>query len=142
MDILNSRNVILFNGQEIPLQTVGFPKWALQVTVLEDEIILGMMEKIVDVFADRPDQAYSEKIEENMLVEGNPEFHDKYGCCVVPVMIQIIGQVTAQVWVFNIFPDPVKIQGDDIIGSLSPVQVRRVFQDSEHLNEVDNFSCT
>ena len=85
MDILNSRNVILFKGQEIPLQTVGFPKWALEVSVLEDEIIPGMMEKIVDVFVDRPDQAYSEKIEENMLVEENPEFHDKYGCCVAPV---------------------------------------------------------
>ena len=75
---------------------MGFPKQALKVSVLEDEIILGIMEKIVDVFANRPDQAYSDKIEENMLLEENPEFCEKYGCSVAPVMIRFIGQLTAQ----------------------------------------------
>ena len=50
MDILNSRKVMLFKEQEIPIVTVGLPKRALRVSVLDDEIIPGMTEKIVDAF--------------------------------------------------------------------------------------------
>ena len=41
---------MLFMEQEIPIVTVGLPKWALRVSVLDDEIIPGMTEKIVDAF--------------------------------------------------------------------------------------------
>ena len=50
MDIINSRKVMLFKGQEIPIVTVGLPKRALRVSILDDEIIPGMTEKIIDAF--------------------------------------------------------------------------------------------
>ena len=50
MDILNSKKIILFRGQEIPLLQVGLPKRAFRISTIDDEVIPGMTKKIVNVF--------------------------------------------------------------------------------------------
>ena len=76
MDIINSRKVMLFKGQKIPIVTVGLLKWALRVSILDDEIIPGMTQKIIDAFIHRPDDdAYDAIVEESMLVEADPDLY-------------------------------------------------------------------
>ena len=103
MDILNSQNVIQIKGRRIPLLPIGAPKLPLRVTTIEDEIIPGMTEKIIDAFVGRPLDEYNVNIEENMMLEENPKFCEKYGCKVAPVVIRVTGRVTVQVRLFNIF---------------------------------------
>ena len=49
IDIINSREVIIFKGHKIPLLTVGHPKGALRVLTIDEEVIPGMTEKVIDL---------------------------------------------------------------------------------------------
>ena len=91
MDIINSREVIIFKGLEILMLTVGLPKRALRVSVIDEKVIPGMTEKIIDVFIDRPDETYNSDIEECMLVEADEEFIAVNRCIVTPVVIRATG---------------------------------------------------
>ena len=91
MDIINSREVIIFKGHEIPLLTVGHPKRALRVLTIDEEVIPGMPEKVIDVFINRPDEIYDSDVEECMLVEADQEFVAVNRCIVTPVVIRATG---------------------------------------------------
>ena len=141
MDIVNSREVIIFKGLEIPMLTVGLPKRALRVSVIDEEVILGMTEKIIDVFIDRPDETYNSDIEECMLVEADEEFIAVNRCIVTPVVIRATGRVTAQVRLFNPFAEPALLKGEQVLGELVPVSVKQVLKEEEHPEERENQSC-
>ena len=100
-----------------------------------------MTEKVIDVFVDRPDSEYNEEIEDNMMIEEDEHFCEKYGCRIASVLVRATGWVTLQAWVFNIFSDPVMLQSDEVMGTLSPVEVERVVKKVEHVGEGKNQSC-
>ena len=91
MDMINSREVIIFKGHEIPLLTVGHPKRALRVSTIDEDVIPGMTEKVIDVFINRPDEIYDSDVEECMLVEADQEFVAVNRCIVTPVVIRATG---------------------------------------------------
>ena len=49
-DIMYTENVLRFAGHKIPLRTVGNRGSTPKVVCLQDEIIPGMSEKVVDAF--------------------------------------------------------------------------------------------
>ena len=128
MNIMNSQNIVTFRGQEIPLEPVGLPMRALRLTTIDDEVIPGMSEKIIDAFVHRPEGYYSEQAEEDLLVEGDPSFQEKYGCLVTPVVVRTVGKVTTQMRIFNPFAEPVLLGGEEALGSLTPVKIEHVLQ--------------
>ena len=142
MDIINSRKIIEFNGHEIPMVTVGLPKKALRVSTIDEEVIPGMTEKIIDVFIDQPDETYDIEVEESMLVEADDEFIAANRCIVTPVVIRATGRVTAQVRLFNPFAEPTLLKGEQVLGELVPVQVEQMLREEEHPEEIHNQSCT
>ena len=142
MDIINSQKVIKFKGREIPMVTVGLPKRALRVSTIDEEVIPGMTEKIVDVFIKRPDETYDVDIEESMLVEADEEFIAVNRCIVAPVVIRAIGRVTAQVRLFNPFAEPALLKGEQVLGELVPVEVERILKEEEHPEERENQNST
>ena len=87
------------------------------------------------MFVDRPDSEYNEEIEDNMMIEEDEHFCEKYGCRIASVLVRATGWVTVQAWVFNIFSDPVMLQSDEVMGTLSPVEVERVVKKVEHVGE-------
>ena len=107
-DILYTENVLKFAGHSIPLRTVGTRGDAPRVVCLQDEVIPGMSEKVVDAFLERP-QGDCVKGEDSMIVEPNMEFCERYGCLVTPVLIDIRDRVTTCIRLLNPFPDPIKI---------------------------------
>ena len=136
-DILYTENVLKFAGHKIPLCTVGTRGHAPRVVCLQDEIIPGMSEKIVDAFLEQP-QGEELEGEDSMIVEPNMEFCEKYGCLVTPVLVDITNQVTTQVRLLNPFPDPMKIPAEAVIGYLEPSIVKRVIQEKEYAGEDNN----
>ena len=141
MDILNSKKIILFRGQEIPLLQVGLPKRAFQISTIDDEVIPMMTEKIVNVFINRPDEAYDTYIEDSMLVEANSDFVVTNRCLVTPTVVRATGWSTTKIRVFNPFAEPTLLRGDEALGELIPVDVERTLRDAEHPNEKKNHNC-
>ena len=97
MDILNSKKVILFKGQEIPLLQVGLPKRAFRISTLDEEVIPGMTEKVINVYINRPDEAYETYLEDNMLVEPNNDFVSTNRCLVTPTVVRATGRSTTKI---------------------------------------------
>ena len=141
MDVLNSQGVLLFKGEEIPMLMVGCPKRALRVSVLEDQVIPGLEERVIDAFIERPDEEYDTNIEDTMLVESEPEFIAARRCLVAPVIIKASGQCTAQVRVFNPFAEPTFLESGDLLGKLTTVNVVRTIKDAEYQDEKNNEKC-
>ena len=142
MDIINSRKVMLFREQEIPIVTVGLPKRALRVSVLDDEIIPGMTEKIIDAFIHRPDDdTYDTIVEESMLVEADPDFVKANRCLVTPVVVRATGWATTKIRVFNPYAEPTFLKGNAVLGELVPVDVKKVLREAEHPDEIRNKGC-
>ena len=141
MDIINSKKLIEFKGHEIPMVTVGLPKRALRVSTIDDEVIPGMTEKIIDVFINRPDETYDIEVEESLLVEADPEFIAVNRCIVTPVVIRATGRVTVQVCLFNPFAEPTLLKGEQVVGELVPVDVERVLKEEENPEDRENQGC-
>ena len=138
MDILNSKKIILFRGQEIPLLQVGLPKRAFRISTIDDEVIPGMTKKIENVFINRPDEAYDTYIEDSMLVEANSDFVVTNRCLVTPIVVCATGRSTTKIRVFNPFAEPTLLRGDEALGELIPVDVERTLRNAEHPNEKKN----
>ena len=141
MDILNSKRVLLFNGQKIPLTCVGGPKKAIRLSTINNEIIPGMTERVIDVFVERPDEAYDEAVERSLLLEADPDFQEKFGCMVTPVMVQTAKRVSTHARVFNPFSSPVMIEAEAVVGNLVPVDGAKVLKKAEHPKERGNSHC-
>ena len=139
-DIMYTENVLRFAGHKIPLRTVGNWGSTPKVVCLQDEIIPGMSEKVVDAFLERP-QGEIES-EDSMLVEPNLDFCKRYGCLVTPLLVDIRDEVTIYVCLLNPFPDPIRIPAEAVMGHLEPGVVKRVVQDQEYAEEDNNnYDC-
>ena len=135
-----TENVLRFAGHKIPLRTVGNRGSTPKVVCLQDEIIPGMSEKVVDAFLERP-QGEIES-EDSMLVEPNLDFCKRYGCLVTPLLVDIRDKVTTHVRLLNPFPDPIRIPAEAVMGHLEPGAVKRVVQDQEYAEEDNNnYDC-
>ena len=136
-DILYTENVLKFAGQRIPLRTVGTCGDAPRVVCLQDEIIPGMSEKVVDAFLERP-QGEEIEGEDSMIVEPDMGFCERYGCLVTLVLVDTCNQVTTQIHLLNPFPDPIKIHAEVVMGHLEPGIVKWVVQEREYAGEDNN----
>ena len=122
------------------MHTVGSLGSTPKVVCLQDEIIPGMSEKVVDAFLERP-QGEIES-EDSMLVEPNLDFCKRYGCLVTPLLVDIRDKVTTHVRLLNPFPDPIRIPAEAVMGHLEPGIVKRVVQEQEHAEEDNNnYDC-
>ena len=65
----------------------------------------GMMEQIIAGFLDQSEE--DEWAEQCMLVESDPGFKHRYGCMAAPSMVDVTGQTTTKVRVFNPYTEPV-----------------------------------
>ena len=95
-DILYSRYILKLGQHEIPLRIVNYPSMnrSLKVVSMDDEEILGLCEKVIDVCLEWT-PTYQEG--DSMLVETSPEFGEKYRCILIPVVVSSKGKVTAQI---------------------------------------------
>ena len=123
-DIMYTENVLRFAGHKIPLCTVGSLGSTPKVVCLQDELIPGMSEKVVDAFLERP-QGEIES-EDSMVVEPNMGFCKWYGCLVTPLLVDIRDKVTICVRLLNPFPDPIRIPAEVVMGHLEPGMVKKV----------------
>ena len=86
-DIMYTENVLRFAGHKIPLRTVGSLGSMSKVVCLQDEIIPGMSEKVVDAFLERPRGKIES--EDSMVVEPNMGFCKQYSCLVTTLLVDI-----------------------------------------------------
>ena len=106
---------------------------------MEDEEILGLREKVIDVFLEWTPTCQDG---DSMLVETSPEFGEKYRCVLTPVVVSSKGKVTARIQVFNLNTDPIVIPGEVVMRGLEPVKVMVTLKKEEHPGEVGCFdSC-
>lgn len=140
MDIMNSRNKLIFGGQEIPFHAVGESKRPIRVLALEDIRIPGMCERVVDVYLDRV--AGSEPDRSNMMIEGHPYLETKYNCAIPPTLVDPTGKISVQVRIINPFPEHVLILGDTLLGMATEVDVGHVVLEQEDPGSEGNFCTT
>ena len=120
-DILYSENVLQLSGKRISLRMVNIPEQVLRIISIDDEIIPAMSEKLVDGFIEKPEADILG--EDSMLVETNVAFRDRFGCLLTPVLVNMAGQVSTCIRIFNPFPQPILIPGEVTMGHLEPVEV-------------------
>ena len=91
-DILYSRNILKLGQHAIPLRMVNY--LSMNRSLKDDEEILGLCEKVIDVFLERTPTCQDG---DSMLVETSPEFGEKYRCVLTPVVVSSKGKVTARI---------------------------------------------
>ena len=139
-DIMYTENVLRFASHKIPLRTVGSLGSTPKVVCLQDELIPGMSEKVVDAFLERPQGEIESK--DSMVVEPNMGFCKWYGCLVTPLLVDIRDKVTICVRLLNPFPDPIRIPAEVVMGHLEPGMVKKVVREQEHAGEDNNnYDC-
>ena len=116
---------------------VNTPEQALRIISIDDEIIPAMSEKLVDGKIERPEADILG--EDSMLVETNVAFRDRFGCLLTPVLVNMAGQVSTCIRIFNPFPQLVLIPGEVTMGHLEQVEVLRVVKEKENIGEDQNF---
>lgn len=136
MDVLNSTKELLFQGQRVPLVTVGEPSRSIRVLSVNDHVIPGMTEMVIDGYVERPVEEVGQ--ERCMLVEGNPEFCERYECVICPTLVNVSGRCSTHVRVLNPFPDPRVIPGNVFLGTLEHVQQGKVVKEQEYPEEQGN----
>ena len=92
-DILYSRYILKLGQHEIPLRMVNYRSMnrSLKVVSMDDEEILGLCEKVIDVFLEWTPTCQDG---DSMLVETSLEFGEKYRCILTPVVVSSKGKVT------------------------------------------------
>ena len=140
MDKLNTDKVMVFKGLWILLHTVGEQKWQIRVLAVNTLVIPGMMEQIIDGYLD-----WSEEdgwAEQCMLVDSYPGFKQRCGCLVAPAIVDVAGQTTTKVRVFNPHTKPVTIHGDVVMASIEETSVKRVLMNEESLLDQYKYHST
>ena len=75
--------------------SVELPKKILRITIIENELIPGLTKKVIDVFVGRPSNEYNKEIvEDNMMIEEDEYFCEKYRCKVTCALVRVTGWVT------------------------------------------------
>ena len=132
VDIMYSKGILRFRGKRIPIRTVNSHQGgSLKVVSIDTEVVLGMTEKIVDGFLERPNTQAREGDEQCMLVEVDPGFSEQHKVLLAPVIVDCTGKVSVAVRVYNPFQDTVVIPGNMVMGSLEPVEVAGVLKEHE-----------
>ena len=116
MEILNTEKVMVFKGLWIPLRTVGEQKQKIKVLAVNTLVLPGMTEQIVDGYLDWSEE--DEGAEQCMLVKSDPQFKQRYGCMVVPAVVDVAGRTTTRVRVFNPYAELVTIHGDVVMAGM------------------------
>ena len=129
MDILNTEKVMVFKGLQIPLHTVGEQKQKIKILAVNTLVLPEMTKQIVDGYLDQSKE--DEWAEQCMLVESDPGFKQRYGCMVVPAIVDVAGRTTTRVRVFNPNAEPVMIHGDVVMASMEETSVKRVLMNEE-----------
>ena len=104
MDILNSKKVMMFKDEWIPLRTLGEPNHKIKVLEVNTMVIPGMTEKIVSCYLDWSEE--DEWAEQCMLVETDPQFKWRYGCLVALAKVDVAGKATTSTEVVVQSPEP------------------------------------
>ena len=140
MDILNMEKVMVFKGLQIPLHTVGEQKQKIKVLAVNTLVLPGMTEQIVDGYLDWSEE--DEWAEQCILVESDLGFTQRYGCMVVPAIVDVAGRTTTRVRVFNPYAEPVMIHGDVVMASMEVTSVKRVLMNEEGPLDRYNYQST
>ena len=92
-DILYSRNILKLGQHEIPVRIVNYPSTnrSLKVVSMDAEEILGLCEKVIDVFLEQTPICQDG---DSMFDETSPEFGERYRCVLTPVVVSSKGKVT------------------------------------------------
>ncbi len=142
-DILNSEKVLLFRGECIPMVTVKNHSGAqrnIWVLAASDFDIPGMTECLIDGYLERDmEDPVAEKC---LAMEPNPEFQEKYGLVVAPIIIDTAGKVTSKVCVFNPFRELQRVKADSLMVVAEPVIMRRVLVREENPFDRHNYAAT
>ena len=137
MDILNTEKVMVFKGLQIPLHTVGEQEQKIKVLTVNMLILPRMTEQIVDGYLDQSEE--DEGTEQCMLVKSDPAFKQRYGCMVVPAVVDVAGRTTTRVRVFNPYAELVTIHGDVVMAGMEETWVRGVLVNEERPHNQYNY---
>ena len=85
---------MVFKGLWIPLHTVGEQKQKIKVLAVNKLVLPGMTEQIVDGYLDWSEE--DEGAEQCMLVKSDPGFKQRYGCMMVPAIVDVAGRTTTR----------------------------------------------
>ena len=140
MDILNTEKVMVFKGLWIPLHTVAEQKYKIKVLAVNTLVLPGMTEQIADGYLDWSKE--DEWAKQCMLVESDPRFKQRYGCMVVPAIVDVAGRTTTRVRVFNPYAEPVTIHGDVVMASMEKISEKRVLMNEESPLDQYNYQLT
>ena len=77
-----------------------------------------------------------------MLVKSDPGFKQRYGCMVVPAIVDVARRTTTRVRVFNPYAEPVTIHGDVVMASMEETSVKRVLMNEESPLDQYNYQLT
>lgn len=98
-DVLLSRGVILFRGEEIQCRT-RIIQSIRRVVAADNEVIPPYSEKLIDVYIQRFEDDEG-SFEENFLVSPAPSFSEDYPLCMAKCLLDVKGQVTSKLRVLN-----------------------------------------
>ena len=98
----------------------------IKVLAVNTSVIPGMMEHIVDGYLD-----WSELAQQCTLVKSDPWFKQRYGCMVAPAIVDVAGQATTRVRVFNPYAEPVTVHGDVVMACMEETSVKGILINEE-----------
>ena len=137
-DILLSEGVMHLGGIAIPLKQVSSQSAVCKVTSVDDYVIPGMSEAILDVFVERNDDEHGP-----MLLEPYQTDERQLELLVGPTLVDPDVCCTVKIRVLNPSVDPITIHHDEVVAQAECVSSEiQVLLDQECESELDNFSST
>jgi hypothetical protein len=112
-DIFLSEGRIRFKNSrfEIPCMQITSSETTRKVRSADDFLIPGLCEAVIDVYIDR-----NGKDESDLLIEPTRYFKENSPLLMAPCVVNVEGNVTAQIRVMNPFQTDANIKQDSIIG--------------------------
>ena len=111
-DLLLSEGRMVFHGVNIPLEQIGLPSKLRKVRVVEEHIVPGMSEMILDVIVDTVNDQSSTVC----IIEPCNTFLDKYPLCLAPTLVDVSGNNIVKTRVINPFTNQVTIKQNTVVG--------------------------
>ena len=120
-DLMLSKGVMRLQHMDIPVQQTvepGKEDRLRKVRAAERVLVPGMCEVMVDVFVDGEADRTENR---SALIEGTLDVANRYKVFVVPSLVDLNSETTAQVRLLNPFPDPISIWQDAVLGMATEV---------------------
>ena len=98
VDLMLSKDQMIFRGVEIPLTQIGVPVVCRKAYAADDYVVPAMSEAVIDVTVDRNTQT-SDVVDDDarVLIEGDPMFVERNALLVAPCLCDIANNVTVKV---------------------------------------------